>query len=456
MVTVLLGSTLLLTFWAADMPPHRLRLAAAGVAAAMVGGIVTVAIGDHTAEGIGRLTNAALVALAPPALVLGMLRSVRRHRAVTIEAVLGGLALYVLVGMFFAFVFGAVDNLGGEPFFAQGVAATPQRCSYFSFSTLTTVGFGDLTARGDLGRTLAVLEALIGQLYLVTVVSVGVSNLAPRVRPGEASVSAFARRRSFWNITGWAGVFGLVMGAVGIAWLGLVEKLPQELWGHPADHDFAGGTWWWIPLATGFGLLVGLMRRWLTAARQPDLFAEINEAHVDHKVVPPSVAVSAVSLMGGASLGPEGGLGLLGGGLGDWFAKRTKADPETRKAHTLTGMAGAFGGLFTAPLLGPLMIAEVARPGGDRPVERLIPTVLASTLGFAVLYPVVGYTFLDLYEVPSYDLEVWHLFAAVGIGAMGAVVAVLPASRSSWARASRARRPRTPCRWPWQEGSSSG
>ena len=87
--------------------------------------------------------------------------------------------------MFFAFVFGAVDNLGDEPFFAQGVAATPQRCSYFSFSTLTTVGFGDLTARGDLGRTLAVLEALIGQLYLVTVVSVGVSNLAPRVRPGE-------------------------------------------------------------------------------------------------------------------------------------------------------------------------------------------------------------------------------------------------------------------------------
>ena len=186
LVTGLLGTTLLFTFWAADMPSHRLRIAAVGVAAAMVGVIVTVAIGDSTAEGIGRLTNAALVALAPPALVVGMIRSVRRHRAVTIEAVLGGLALYILVGMFFAFVFGAVDNLGGEPFFAQGVDATPQRCNYFSFSTLTTVGFGDLTARGDLGRTLAVFEALIGQLYLVTVVSVGVSNLAPRARAGGA------------------------------------------------------------------------------------------------------------------------------------------------------------------------------------------------------------------------------------------------------------------------------
>ncbi|HEX5909310.1 MAG TPA: chloride channel protein [Thermoleophilaceae bacterium] len=238
-------------------------------------------------------------------------------------------------------------------------------------------------------------------------------------------MSAFARERRFWTITGWAAVMGLVMGAVGIGWLLLVEELPEELWGHPDDHDFAGGRLWWIPLATGFGLLVGLLRRWITAARQPDLTAEIGEAHVDRKVVPASVGVSAVSLMGGASLGPEGGLGLLGGGLGDWLAKRTGADPETRKAHTLTGMAGAFGGLFTAPLLGPLMISEIARPGGDRPVERLIPTVVASTLGFAVLYPVIGHTFLDLYDVPGYDLEVWHMFAGVGIGAMGAVLAVV-------------------------------
>lgn len=87
--------------------------------------------------------------------------------------------------MFFAFVYGAVDNLGGHPFFASGVEATPARCNYFSFSTLTTVGFGDLTARTDLGHTLAVLEALVGQLYLVTVVSVGVANLVPRARLGD-------------------------------------------------------------------------------------------------------------------------------------------------------------------------------------------------------------------------------------------------------------------------------
>jgi H+/Cl- antiporter ClcA len=243
-------------------------------------------------------------------------------------------------------------------------------------------------------------------------------------RSGQGT-AAFARQRRFWTITGWSAVFGLVMGGVGILWLLVVEKVPEELWGHATEHDFAGGKWWWIPLAAGFGLLVGLLRRWLANAHQPDLFTEIAEARVDRRVVPASVGVSAVSLIGGASLGPEGGLGLLGGGLGDWIAKRTGADPETRRAHTLTGMAGAFGGLFTAPLLGPLMIAETGRPGGDRPVERLIPTVVASTLGFAVLYPVIGHTFLGLYELPAYHVKVWHMFVAVGVGAICAVLAVL-------------------------------
>ena len=181
-VTTLLGITLLLTFWAADMQPHLLRRSAAAVGLGVAAAVLTVVSGDHTAEGFGRVADAALVALAPPMLVVGMLRSVRRHRAITIEAVLGGLCLYLLVGMFFAFVYGALENLGGNPFFASGIDATAPRCNYFSFSTLTTVGFGDLTARSDLGRTLAVLEALVGQLYLVTVVSVGVSNLVPRAR----------------------------------------------------------------------------------------------------------------------------------------------------------------------------------------------------------------------------------------------------------------------------------
>jgi voltage-gated potassium channel Kch len=51
---------------------------------------------------------------------------------------------------------------------------------YFSYVTLATVGYGDYTPAGDLGRTLVVGEALLGQLYLVTVVALLVSRLARR------------------------------------------------------------------------------------------------------------------------------------------------------------------------------------------------------------------------------------------------------------------------------------
>ena len=67
------------------------------------------------------------------------------------------------------------------PFFAQPGAGRAVDYVYFSYVTMSTVGYGDLTARGDLARMLAVTEALIGQLYLVTIVALLVGNLG-RVR----------------------------------------------------------------------------------------------------------------------------------------------------------------------------------------------------------------------------------------------------------------------------------
>ena len=127
--------------------------------------------------------NAALVALGPPAVAAGVVGELRASRQVRINAVMGVLSLYLLLGMFFAFAYGAIDRLGSEPFFAGGQSATASHCLYFSFATLTTVGFGDFVAAADLGHTLSVLEALLGQIYLVTVVSLIVSNLG---RPAQA------------------------------------------------------------------------------------------------------------------------------------------------------------------------------------------------------------------------------------------------------------------------------
>src|SRR5260221_3380738 len=80
--------------------------------------------------------------------------------------------------MLFAFLYAAIDALTDASFFVQTSHATTQDFLYFSYVTQTTVGYGDYTARGDLGRALAVLEAVGGQLYLVTVIAVLVSRLS--------------------------------------------------------------------------------------------------------------------------------------------------------------------------------------------------------------------------------------------------------------------------------------
>jgi hypothetical protein len=133
-------------------------------------------------DGVTAIATALLVGVAPLVIAGGLVRDLRAAGAVTLEALTGVLSIYVLAGMFFSFVYAAVNTIGGESFFSQ--VADPNRADflYYSFTTLTTTGFGDFTAASDLGRTLSVVEALTGQIYLVTIVALIVSNLRPRRR----------------------------------------------------------------------------------------------------------------------------------------------------------------------------------------------------------------------------------------------------------------------------------
>ena len=103
------------------------------------------------------------------------------------RSVAGAICVYLLFGMMFMFLYGALAALGHTPFFAQGTDGTRPLRLYFSFVTLATLGYGDYTPARNLGHALAVLEALIGQLYLVTVVAVVVTRLG---RPGRAILAS--------------------------------------------------------------------------------------------------------------------------------------------------------------------------------------------------------------------------------------------------------------------------
>ena len=114
----------------------------------------------------------ALVTLAiPVTLGRGLLRLVR-ERGATLQAVAGALAIYLLIGLAFASAVGFVAAIESTPYFAQGTSGSVSDDVYYSFTVMTTTGLGDFTAAHHVGRALAVIEMLIGQLYLVTVIGI--------------------------------------------------------------------------------------------------------------------------------------------------------------------------------------------------------------------------------------------------------------------------------------------
>ena len=119
------------------------------------------------------------------ALARGVIRHLRAERTVTLDAVYGAIAIYLLIGAFFATIDAAVGQLGSDPFFTQLKDPGFEQYMYFSYVTLATVGYGDFTPATSLARALSVTEALSGQLYLVTIVAVLVSNVGRR-RTGDS------------------------------------------------------------------------------------------------------------------------------------------------------------------------------------------------------------------------------------------------------------------------------
>src|SRR6059058_2132197 len=128
-ITALLATTLVLALWAANARRSVMR-AALGVAVLLVVFSIVEAASGNVAGAGTRLANLLLVVLAPPAVVVGVVRTLRARGRVTVEAVLGVLCLYILLGMFFAFLYGSIDRLG-QPFFSQDVQATVAKCLYY-------------------------------------------------------------------------------------------------------------------------------------------------------------------------------------------------------------------------------------------------------------------------------------------------------------------------------------
>jgi hypothetical protein len=117
-----------------------------------------------------------LYVLAPFAII----RDLGRRRDVDGQVMLGALAAYLLIGMAFGFAYECVAVFQPGPLFGDKGDPTLPESLFFSFVTMTTTGYGDRVPAANPAQTIAVLEALIGQLFLVTAVAKVVENWRPR------------------------------------------------------------------------------------------------------------------------------------------------------------------------------------------------------------------------------------------------------------------------------------
>jgi hypothetical protein len=142
---------------------------------------------DDLATTVVFMTSALLYFIAP----LSILRAIVMQREVSLETVLGAIDAYLLIGMFFAYVYQGMGASEPAPFFEGGIDGTVAQSLFFSFTTLTTTGYGNLVPAGNPGQTFAVLEMLIGQLFLITAVAKVIDAWRPaRWRPADGSPPA--------------------------------------------------------------------------------------------------------------------------------------------------------------------------------------------------------------------------------------------------------------------------
>ncbi|GAA4874180.1 potassium channel family protein [Serinicoccus chungangensis] len=105
-----------------------------------------------------------------------VIRRLLHHRQVVRATLLGAISAYLLIALAFFYAFLAAEHYHQPPLFGDPQPTTS--FMYFSLTSITTLGYGDLAARTEIGRLLATTEAVLGQVYLVTVVAMVVSLLA--------------------------------------------------------------------------------------------------------------------------------------------------------------------------------------------------------------------------------------------------------------------------------------
>jgi hypothetical protein len=171
------------TVWVALRTSHARRAIRLTADAVVVAAVVVAVLDAVLREGgqplpVVFIMGSILYMVAPFSIV----RHLIMRRVVDIETMLGAIAAYLLIGLCFAYVYRFLGALQSTPFFGTNGEGALSQDVFFSFTTLTTTGYGNLVPVAQPGQSLAVMEMIIGQLFLVTAVGKIVSVWRPMAR----------------------------------------------------------------------------------------------------------------------------------------------------------------------------------------------------------------------------------------------------------------------------------
>jgi voltage-gated potassium channel len=173
-----LAVTLLLVLYASRVPGKAMRIAL--IASAFSFLLVLIeSIGDSDLFGGSTYLIFGLLILVSPFVILNR---IFRHPEVSLATLMGAICVYMLLGIVFAELYLLLDDI--EVFFAQG-ERPPGDFLYFSFVTLTTVGYGDLSPGSRAAKTIVAYEAVVGQLFIAILIARLVTSYVGRRRSGN-------------------------------------------------------------------------------------------------------------------------------------------------------------------------------------------------------------------------------------------------------------------------------
>ena len=179
------GMTAVIALTSSNVRLARVRLAVGAVVAAVVAAALAKAVSSDELLGIAFIVDALLLTVA----AVTIMRRVVLASVVEFRTILGAISVFTLLGLLFGYLFLALGQLRGGEVFA-GVPHAPARdYVFFSYTTLTTTGYGNLVPAGDLGQILSVFEMLTGQFFLVTLVAGLVSLWRPGARAQEKTAA---------------------------------------------------------------------------------------------------------------------------------------------------------------------------------------------------------------------------------------------------------------------------